>query len=394
MLRMGLYGLIMLGTCAQLAADDVPHFNRRNDFRNSRLEFEREGHGHVAFIGGSITEMDGYRQMVCADLQERFPECEFDFTDAGIASTCSTTGAFRLQRDVLAHGPVDLFFIEFAVNDDQDAAHTRQECIRGMEGMLRHALAHNPQMDIVITYFVNPEMLETLHAGGTPLTIEAHETVAQHYGVTTVNLAAEVAKQISAGELTWDQYGGTHPAPRGNRICADMIRTLLNEAWGEPGSDEEKPAPHDVPAKPIDPHSYVNGRFISAESIHPGAGWRHEIPDWAMLPGQCRGRFLDLELYVADEPGAELSIDFTGTAIGAYVLAGPDAGRIDVSVDGEPFEEVELYHRFSKGLHYPRTVMFDAELKPGEHSVRVRVAGTRHELSSGQAVRVLEFVGN
>ena len=40
-----------------------------------------------------------------------------------IASTCSTTGAFRLRDDVLIKGPVDLFFIEFAVNDDQDAGH-------------------------------------------------------------------------------------------------------------------------------------------------------------------------------------------------------------------------------------------------------------------------------
>ena len=41
----------------------------------------------------------------------------------GIASTCSVTGAHRLTRDVLSKGDVDLFFIEFAVNDDQDAGH-------------------------------------------------------------------------------------------------------------------------------------------------------------------------------------------------------------------------------------------------------------------------------
>ena len=31
----------------------------------------------------------------------------------------STTGAFRLERDVLSAGPLDLLFVEFAVNDDQ-----------------------------------------------------------------------------------------------------------------------------------------------------------------------------------------------------------------------------------------------------------------------------------
>ena len=100
--------------------------------------------------------------MVCANLQRRFPKTEFVFTNAGISSTCSTTGAFRLGEDVLSQGPVDLLFVEFAVNDDQDANHTRVACLRGMEGILRQARRHNPQMDIVITHFVNPGMLAQL----------------------------------------------------------------------------------------------------------------------------------------------------------------------------------------------------------------------------------------
>ncbi len=134
----------------------------RGGLANARLEFERAKKGHVAFIGGSITEMEGYRPMVCAILERRFPHTRFVFTDAGIASTGSTTGAFRLQSDVLSRGPVDLLFIEFAVNDDQDAHHTRRECIRGLEGILRQARRHNPKMDIVITCFVNPDMMDGL----------------------------------------------------------------------------------------------------------------------------------------------------------------------------------------------------------------------------------------
>ena len=394
MLRLGICGMILLANVARLPAEDAPRVNRRSDFLNSRLKFEREGRGHVAFIGGSITEMNGYRPMVCADLERRFPECEFTFTDAGVSSTCSTTGAFRLAADVLSHGPVDLFFIEFAVNDDQDAAHARRECIRGMEGILRHALMHNPEMDIVVTCFVNPGMLETLQSGETPLTIEAHESVAREYGVTTVNLAAEIANQIADERLTWDEYGGTHPAPRGNRICADMIKGMLSSAWDEPIAATAASKAHDVPAQPIDPHSYVNGRFVNADQIPPGRGWRVATPDWENLPGQCRPRFRHLALHIADEPGAELSIEFSGTAVGAYVLAGPDAGRVEYSIDDGPLRTVELYHRFSKGLHYPRTVIFDADLEPGEHTVRLRVAETRHKQSSGHAVRVLEFVVN
>ena len=71
----------------------------------------------VAFLGGSITEMDGWKEMVKDDLGQRFPDTEFTFIDAGISSLGSTPHAFRFQEDVLAKGVPDLLFVEAAVND-------------------------------------------------------------------------------------------------------------------------------------------------------------------------------------------------------------------------------------------------------------------------------------
>ena len=71
---------------------------------------------------------------------------------------------------------------------------------------------------------------------------------------------------------------------------------------------------------------------------------------------------------------AAVTIEFEGHAIGAYVLAGPDAGVLEVSIDGEDYKRVNLYHQYSRGLHYPRTVMFATDLKPGKHTAQIRVA--------------------
>ena len=124
--------VIFVGNSSACWADEIPKISDRHVFlrgtlTNSLYQFREKKTGHVAFIGGSITQMNGYRPMVASLLQKRFPETTFTFTPAGISSTCSTTGAFRLATDVLAKGPVDLFFIEFAVNDDQDAGHSSQE---------------------------------------------------------------------------------------------------------------------------------------------------------------------------------------------------------------------------------------------------------------------------
>ena len=326
--------------------------------------------------------------MVCESLKKQFPATEFTFVDAGISSTCSTTGAFRLERDVLDGGPVDLFFVEFAVNDDQDAHHTRDECIRGLEGIIRHAWRNNPNMDIVVTYFVNEGMLKRLQAGGVPLTIEAHETVAKHYAVSTINLAKEVAAEITAGKLTWKQYGGTHPAPFGNAICARMIDELFARAWKTPPGEL---VAHKLP-EPLDPLNYGAGRFVDPASAKVKSGWTLGVPDWKSIPGGKRDRFTKIPMLSATEPGAELSLDFEGTVVGAYIVAGPEAGIAEASIDGGGFHPVDLFHGFSKGLHYPRTVLLGSELKPGKHTLHLRISGETK--SAGHAMRIIQFVAN
>ena len=85
---------------------------------------------------------------------------------------------------------------------------------------------------------------------------------------------------------------------------------------------------------------------------------------------------------------------FKGRALGAYVLAGPDSGVIEVSIDGGKWQRVDLDPRHSRGLHYPRTVMFDTDLKTGAHTAKIRLSNKSTPLSKGTAARILQFVVN
>lgn len=394
--RWGVWLLSLLAATAAAEERDGAafdnHLRLRGGLANARQRLEQGGPAHVAFLGGSITEMNGYRPLVCEALRGRFPRAEFTFTDAGVSSTCSTTGAFRLERDVLGQGRVELLFVEFAVNDDQDAGHARRECVRGMEGIVRQTRRRYPHAEIVFVYFVNPEMLSTLQAGRTPVSLAAHEEVAEHYQLPSVNLAGELAERISAGQLTWDEYGGVHPSPTGNALAAAMIERLLDIERQRPPSTETRP--QRLPEPMLDEGSYVHGRFVDPRAAKSEEGWRLQVPPWKELPGQCRARFLDLPLLSATEPGAELTLEFEGRAVGAYVLAGPDAGMVEASVDGGPPRRIDLYHRFSRGLHYPRTVMFFTDLPPGRHTLTLRTADKRHPDSQGNAARILQFTAN
>ncbi len=393
-------GVVVLGIGLGALAAERPqptkggNVHLRGSLANSRIQFTHQEKGHVAFIGGSITEMNGYRPMVCEILKRRFPDTEFTFTDAGISSTCSTTGAFRLATDVLAKGPVDLFFIEFAVNDDQDAGHARRECIRGLEGIICQVRKHNPCADMVVTFFVNPGMVETYEDGRVPLSIASHAEVCEHYDISTINLAMGVTEQIAAGELTWKKFGGTHPAPFGSGFCAGMIDGLLSKASPLPLPPDAKKSPHPMPEQRLDENSYVRGRFVDPARAQTDDRWQLGVPDWKTLRGSCRQRFAATPLLAASQPGAELTLKFTGTAVGIYVLAGPDAGIVEATIDNGPTKKVDLYHRFSRGLHYPRTLVFLGDIEPGEHTLRLRISDEKNRASEGNAARILQFAAN
>lgn len=49
------------------------HIQERGSLKNSYLRFEKERKGRVAFLGGSITEMQGWRTMIQQQLKQRFP---------------------------------------------------------------------------------------------------------------------------------------------------------------------------------------------------------------------------------------------------------------------------------------------------------------------------------
>jgi hypothetical protein len=149
---------------------------------------------------------------------------------------------------------------------------------------------------------------------------------------------------------------------------------------------------HSSPERPLDPLHYGSGRFVDLAAAGIESGWEIKTPDWAAIPGGKRARFTSIPLICAEQAGATLTLRFTGTAVGAFVVAGPDAAILEAAVDDGEAQQIDLFHRFSKGLHYPRTVMFAADLEPGEHVLTLRVAAETK--SKGHAARIIRFVAN
>ncbi|HUT24885.1 MAG TPA: SGNH/GDSL hydrolase family protein [Sumerlaeia bacterium] len=370
------------------------YFRLRAGLDNSRVRFARERQGRVAFLGGSITHNPGWRDMVMQDLERRFPETRFDFINAGIPSMGSTPGAFRLDRDVLSRGRVDLLFVEAAVNDSTNGR-TDREQVRGMEGIVRHARMANPETDIVMMHFVDPGKMQVINRGQTPKVIQNHEKVAECYHVPSLDLALEVTERIRAGEFTWkDDFRDLHPSPFGQNVYARSIQRLLDAAWRKPLTKNARVRPHSLPRAPIDSKSYVQARLVDVRDAQLGEGWRFE-ERWKPRDGAgTRPGFVDAPMLVAEAPGATLTLSFEGTAVGVFVAAGPDAGIVEYRIDGGPFRERDLFTKWSSGLHLPWAQVLDADLDPGRHELTLRTANGKNPGSAGHAVRIAHLLVN
>lgn len=368
---------------------------RRSDtyaIDNCRFKFEKEKKGRVAFLGGSITNMSGWREMVCDYLQQRFPLTKFEFINAGIPSLGSTPGSMRFSRDVLSKGTIDLLFVEAAVNDATNGVKPERQ-IRGMEGITYQALKSNPHMDIVMLHFVDQDKMSDYNNGKTPEVILQHEKVAEYYSIPSINFAKEINDRILNGEFTWrDDFKNLHPSPFGQSIYFRTIRHFFETSWKDPVKSEKK---HKVlPGKTLDPFSYINGHFEPIDHAKTGKGWKL-VKKWKPNDHlSTRPGFVDVPLLEASLPGASLKLNFKGTAIGLFVISGPDAGIVEYSIDGSDFKAVDQFTQWSRQLHLPWLTMLDDELKDTKHTIILRMSAGKNPESIGNTCRIHQFAVN
>lgn len=372
--------------------ESVSYCQIRNGLPNSYYRFTHGKSGRIAFMGGSITQNDGWRDMICQYLKERFPETKFEFINAGISSTGSTPGAFRLKSDVLDKGEIDLLFEEAAVNDRTNMFDSTA-CIRGMEGIVSHARRANPFMDIVIMYFVDPDKMKDYNKGIIPYEIKAHDKVAEKYKIPSVNLAKEVTDRINNHEFTWEKdFVDLHPSDFGQKLYYNSIRILLESCWKQVGKKSER-VPYQLPEM-IDKFSYINGEYVNIKNAKSDHDWTF-MENWSPANSLVKHKMcVNVPVLFSGKPGAEFGLSFKGKAIGICAVTGPDAGIIEYSIDGKYSGIVDLYTQWSSQYDLPWYVIFEDELSKSDHFLKLKISDKKNMQSEGNACCILKFLVN
>lgn len=354
----------------------------------------------VAYLGGSITEMNGWRNLTTEWLRKEYPKAKIKEVAAAIGGTGSDLGVFRVGHDALSHDP-DLLFVEFATND---RGKTSETIVRQIEGIVRQAWAKNAKTDIVFVYTITHHAVPEYAKGGTQPTVEAMEKVAAHYGIPSADFGYRVMAELNAGRLVMSMKeietavpketperdkvlaeklakegkilfakDGVHPAMPGHGIYLKSVQNLFSKAKGMKPADHAKK----LAAKPLDAQNLEQAKMVP---IAP-----------AMLKGEWvksaemnkNARFVARmdEIWEAKTPGAKLSFVFDGSYCRIYDLLGPDGGQVWVTVDGKrsakPVPRFDSYCTYHRMANLP---VFDG--MPGRHTVEIELDAAQPDRQS------------
>jgi lysophospholipase L1-like esterase len=310
----------------------------RDGLGNVFAKLEAGGEVRIAYIGGSVTAAGGWRVQTFDWLEKRYPKCKLVHINAAIGGTGSDLGVFRLKKDVIDKKP-DLVFIEFSINDGSRKTHD-VHC--SVEGMVRQIWRADPTTDICMAYVWSHGYQKQLAKGMCARVPSAHERIAAHYGIPSINMALRIAKLIDAGKMvrkapagkaeTEDgkmvySHDGVHPrADTGHTIFTELIVQAL-----ELMAKGAKPMRHELKA-PFTPDNWEQAKLVALEPWMLSSGWRHVDTS----KGWAKRYAADFPtLWEADTPGEAIRLEFRGTALGLYDVIGPKTGKAIVTLDGK-----------------------------------------------------------
>ena len=370
--------------------------NCLDDFANPSEFFVRDGLPNffnkmkkgndvaIGYLGGSITRAPYmYRIQSLQYIQQMYPEIKVTGLNAGISGTGADLGACRLYDQLLRHNP-DLIFIEFAVN---------RAYPEGVEGIIRQIWQHDPTIDICLIYTISSGQGQIYTTGRVPDNIINLENLAEHYSIPSVHMGLQSGFLEEQGKLIWkgdpetikDQIvfstDGLHPLKPGGDLYAHAIaRAMLKMRTCT------ETIAHLLP-KPLLPDNWEDAKMLDPLSFATFEG------DWKKLDITNNSKlkaYSDWFPYImqSEKPGSSFSFQFEGEMFGLFDVGGPEAGQIEIEINGKPASlqqvDMENYIQTNDGVSQQpinrfnrycndryRGQCFFVKVNPGKHNVKI-----------------------
>ena len=343
----------------------------RDGLPNLFAKLNAGGPVRIAYLGGSITAAEGWRVKTTAWFRAQYPGVEIIEINAAISGTGSDFGACRVANDVLAEKP-DLIFMEHRVNGGGGFE------AKSVEGIVRQVRKARAETDICLIYTLNEGMLQTLQAGRQPRFGSIMETIANAYGIPSIDLGVEIAKREKAKNLIFKAKGwqngnlvfsedGTHPLEAGHAMYRDTVVRSMFQMM-----PRHQAMAHSLPS-PLEARCWENATTAPIQKATLSAGWKPIDPATDAIYRGHSGRTHQMLRggVKCDQVGETISIAWNGTTLGLSDIPQGDGMELEVTIDQQPpiilkrvqTDKKQAYSRF---YYLP-------EQAPGSHTALLKI---------------------
>lgn len=308
----------------------------------------------IAYLGGSITNAEGYRPISLKWMQEHFTGSSISGINAGIPGTGTDLAVFRTDSDVISSSP-DLVFVEFAANGGS---------MEALEGVVRKIWKNNPETDICFLYSISSGNQNSYVEGDVPLYIAQMEEVAEHYSIPSVHMGIEAALLESKGLLS------TSAADKADgKINFSEDRLHPTDDFGAPyyaaaiarSVMRMESAPGEVTHVIKQPLNDAAAGYDLADTISPESADR--TGGWVYNSGE--------KYWQCENENESFSFEFSGNKVGIFYMSTPQSGIASIEVDGKEIGEINMFEASTVTVNKFRYKYFDVE--DAEHKVTVKL---------------------
>lgn len=319
----------------------------------------------VAYFGGSVTvghaasdrSKYSWRALTTQWLSENFPEADVVEINSAIGASGSHLGAFRVQRDIIAHKP-DLLFVEFSINDCYNGE-TVASASENYEAIIRQVRRELPECDIVTIYITDSGRA----SGGGDFAIKtAYEEVATAYDIPAIDVGkALITKKFLRGTAStdWKKYFTdiVHMTDAGFAEYAKVIEEFLagELIFGETGETKARPLAEKINANADRELQYIPA---SENMLADSKGFTFEK---GTFEGGTVPKYEGyLKTTTADN---SLTFTFTGTELSLF-MSSYTSGTVTYEIDGKKWR----VDRNSMNNPFPIV----KNLEYGEHTITMQ----------------------
>ncbi|MBQ8978394.1 MAG: SGNH/GDSL hydrolase family protein [Oscillospiraceae bacterium] len=325
----------------------------------------------VAAIGGSITQgslastpTNCYASLFYKYWQDKFPDTDVKFVNAGIGGTNSYLGVHRADDQLLSHDP-DVVIVEFSVNDTDKLRNKYS-----YDSLVRKILSSESSPAVILLF--------TTQEDGTSLW-EIHSEIGAAYDLPMLSYREVVYPEVAAGTLDWKAVSpdNIHPNDAGHALIGQLLSRYLDSVYDDRANIDTSDL--SFSADPYTADYYSDAHITGASEITPVEISGFELSGNSIYPELFPDNFVT-------ETEGYLSFETDCRCLGFFYIKQTNGkgGKYDVYVDGE--RKGSLNADFSGGWgNYGETQPIIMSKEKEHHTVEIKLA----EGSTNTALTIL-----